>query len=357
VKHITICGERGKFCGLPANNGIWNWGDEIVVGFNRGIYKETSKPPSMDRERPQETLLARSRDGGESWHLEQPVNFGPGFDAQGRPEAEDAVPLPAEVDFGNPDLAMRCSGGLFRVSYDRGGTWRGPYAFPSFGLEGKMSARTDYSIRSSSECLFFLSSRAPGIRAKLQDRAFCARTSDGGRTFSFLSWIDTEAHGPRSVMPSTVRLSETELVTTMRRRKDRHENGELIQENWIDAHYSPDNGASWQYQSKVADTDTPEQWKNGNPPSAVKLPDGRICVTYGYRATPYAIKARISTDRGRDWSPEIILRKDARLWDIGYTRSVVRGDGKIVTIYYFTTIDQPHNFLAATIWHPDEAAD
>ena len=150
-------------------------------------------------------------------------------------------------------------------------------------------------------------------------------------------------------------MSETELITTMRRRRDRHDRGELVQENWIDAHGSTDNGASWTFLSRVADTDKPEQWKKGNPPSAVRLPDGRICVTYGYRATPYAIKARISGDKGRSWGPEIVLRDNARLWDIGYSRSVVRCDGKIVTVYYFTTSDQPHNFLAATIWHPDDA--
>ena len=32
----------------------------------------------MDKELPQETLVARSLDGGETWRVEQPANLGPG---------------------------------------------------------------------------------------------------------------------------------------------------------------------------------------------------------------------------------------------------------------------------------------
>ncbi len=93
---------------------------------------------------------------------------------------------------------------------------------------------------------------------------------------------------------------------------------------------------------------------NGNPPSLVKLPDGRICVTYGYRNIPYSIRARISTDKGKTWSKEILLRDDARKFDIGYTQSIVREDGKIVTVYYYTTEEKNEMHIAATIWNPDD---
>jgi hypothetical protein len=155
----------------------------------------------------------------------------------------------------------------------------------------------------------------------------------------------------RSVMPATVRLSETELVSTMRRKHSKRvENGPKITRNWIDAYKSDDNGKTWKFLSKVANTDTGEH--NGNPPSMVKLNDGRLCVAYLYRAAPIGVRAKISSDNGKTWGDEIMLRNDGRTWDLGYSRMVVRPDGKVVTIYYYTTEKNPEQHIAATIWDP-----
>jgi hypothetical protein len=60
----------------------------------------------------------------------------------------------------------------------------------------------------------------------------------------------------------------------------------------------------------------------------------------------------VSDDHGRTWGPEFFLRDDARTWDIGYCRSVVRADGKVVTMYYYATPERYENHIAATIWSP-----
>ena len=89
----------------------------------------------------------------------------------------------------------------------------------------------------------------------------------------------------------------------------------------------------------------------GNPPQLIALADGRLCLTYGVRAAPYRICAKLSADAGLNWSDEIVLRDDGAGRDLGYVRSVQRPDGKIVTVYYFW--DQktgPERYLAATIW-------
>jgi hypothetical protein len=83
------------------------------------------------------------------------------------------------------------------------------------------------------------------------------------------------------------------------------------------------------------------------------LRDGRVVVTYGYRSNPYGMRARISRDTGRTWGREIVLRDDGATWDLGYSRSVQRGDGKVVTIYYHTTAAHPEQHIAATIWDPN----
>ena len=63
--------EPGKFCGWPANEGIWSWGDEILVGFELRDYLKSSKTHSADYSKPGRCVLARSLDGGRSWKLER----------------------------------------------------------------------------------------------------------------------------------------------------------------------------------------------------------------------------------------------------------------------------------------------
>jgi hypothetical protein len=84
----------------------------------------------------------------------------------------------------------------------------------------------------------------------------------------------------------------------------------------------------------------------------VKLRDGRLLVTFGYRAPAFGIRARISTDQGRTWGEDVILRADAVDWDLGYTRSVQRPDGRIVTVYYYNDAASTERYIAGTIWTP-----
>ena len=36
IEHSIAAIEEGRFHGWPANNGVWQWGDEILVGFTQG---------------------------------------------------------------------------------------------------------------------------------------------------------------------------------------------------------------------------------------------------------------------------------------------------------------------------------
>ena len=73
VQHVKIYYEKGRFGGWPANYGMWNWDNEILVGFSRGYYRDLGPTRHhIDREKPEEHWLARSLDGGETWSLEYP---------------------------------------------------------------------------------------------------------------------------------------------------------------------------------------------------------------------------------------------------------------------------------------------
>ena len=337
-KHVILYQEPGRFGGWPANHGIWSWGDEILVGFERAYYQSNEKGHSIVPDRPADQGLARSLDGGETWRLEDPGELACGF--------ENPFLPPEEINFGHPDFAMKCGGSGFFTSYDRGKSWQGPYRLPDFGR--KLTSRTDYLVLGPKECIFFLSAFEPKVEAGLQDRAFCVHTRDGARTFEFLSWITGEPIAVRSVMPSTVRGSKEQLISALRRRHDMLGGDTVKPTCWIDVYHSFNGGQCWEFLSKVADTGN---W-NGNPPSMVRLHDDRLCVVYGYRNAPFGIRARLTFDEGKTWGDEIILRDDGRTWDLGYPRMVQRLDGKLVTIYYYTTDHNPEQHIAATIWKP-----
>ncbi len=73
-----------------------------------------------------------------------------------------------------------------------------------------------------------------------------------------------------------------------------------------------------------------------------------------YMNQPYTFVVEQHEDDGKSWSGEIHLRDDGRTWDFGYPRIVQRPDGKIVTIYYYTTEENPEQHIAATISDADE---
>jgi len=90
----------------------------------------------------------------------------------------------------------------------------------------------------------------------------------------------------------------------------------------------------------------------GKPPHLLRLRDGRLLVTYGYRHEPYGQRACISTDGGERWDydHEIILRDDAPNGDLGYPASVELDDGTIITVYYQQDRSGEKTCLMATHW-------
>jgi len=337
VRNVTVFKEAGKFGGWPANNGVWVWGNEIVVGFIQGTFKNTERGHAIDGQKPEMLRYARSLDGGLTWKIEVP-SF---LDADGK--EQEGTECPGGLDFTAPDSAVTLrmvssSRGFSRFYYskDRAHTWQGPYKIPAFDRKG-IAARTDYIVDGKHELTAMVTASKENGR---EGRVFCTRTKDGGKTWDFVAWVGPEPEG-FSIMPSSVRLSPSRILTAIRRKEG--------PDHFIDAWVTDDNGKSWKFLNKPAES---TGGSVGNPPSMIRLKDGRLAITYGYRSAPYGIRARISTDQGVTWGTEIILRDDAGTWDLGYPRTVQRADGKIVTIYYFNDHKDQERYIAATIWDP-----
>lgn len=336
-KNVIVYKEPGRYGGWPANHGVWSWGNEVVVGFTAAHYKPTKQGHAVNRDIPFEDWQARSVDGGETWSIEKPPVLKPPVDGGPEPRKLDRA-----MDFQAPGFALMFRHTNYHVgptrfycSEDRCKIWNGPFQFHPEGID-KIGSRTDYIVLSKHECLMF------GTAAKANDRegkVFCARTLDGGVTWKLVSIIGGEPNG-YMIMPSSTMLARRQYITTIRR-KDLHKPAA------IDCYRSDDDGRTWNRISIVA-----EPIGSGNPPSLVKLKDGRLCVVYGYRVEPYGIRAKLSSDNGTTWSDEIVLRDDSPTGDLGYPRSIQRPDGKVLSTYYYNGPKDSDRAIEGTIWTP-----
>lgn len=333
-ENVVVYREPGRYGGWPANHGLWQWDDELVVGFSATFFKDTTTDHRIDRTRPTYEIQARSLDGGRTWKVEEDLPF------SDRKQEAKPTPLTEPLDFTAPGFALMFRfGGLhqgpswFYTSTDRCRTWQGPWSFAVEGVEG-ISTRTDLVPLGPREALMF------GSCGKKSDqkegRVFCARTDDGGVTWRLVSYIGEEPPaGGFAIMPSTLRLSGDVLLTAIRMGKPEYR---------IELWRSDDLGAHWTHVSAVTGD------IGGNPPASVLLPDGRLCVTYGYRRKPTGIRARTSSDHGKTWSPEIIIRDDGYDGDLGYPRTVIRPDGTVLTVYYYNGPRVEDRSIEATFW-------
>ncbi len=356
MHHVTVAFEPGRFKGWPANYGLWVWEDEVLVMYEDAI-SDTSdiNRHTFDPSKGLFVEQARSKDGGKTWRIEKCPILRPG--PQGKPwNGQDGPPVTAlrePINFHHPDFAILFRSAwheygphYFFYTYDRGRTWHGPYALPSWKYEA-VFARTCFIADSANEGIAFLSG---GRDDNNEDGAetFMVRTRDGGINWEWVARSNrpTPEQGVRqsnfTIMPAAVRISPQSLLCLGRcteRTKNHH---------WIEAWASGDDGATWSHRSMV-DTSN-----SSTPPALLRLPDLRLVLTYGYRIPPFGIRARISEDNGRTWGDEIVLRSDGGNFDLGYTRNVLLKDGSILTAYYFN--DDPHKErrIEATLWHIDQ---
>ncbi len=361
MEHIIVYQEEGRYAGWPANYGIWSWGDEIVVGFTSGYHLDSGGFHARDRSKPSTTMQARSLDGGLTWDYQEMPLRAPGNKGLSVGEHSDGsdndnkginqpVPLDKEVNFMDPNFAMlfareNVDGGTswFYTSTDRCHSWQGPYSLSMMGQIG-IAARTDYVIDDAQECMIFLT--APTIEGtETGSRVFCAQTVNGGKDFEFKSWVSPSREDGFSIMPASARISEDTLVVATR---EREQFNEKEKKDWIDLYISQDNGLSWSYRGRPVE----DCGNGGNPATLTKLADGRLCMTYAFRNSPYGMRAKLSEDNGLTWGEEIILRADGGSHDIGYPRTILRQDGQLVTVYYYNDRLGGACYIAATIWKP-----
>lgn len=105
---------------------------------------------------------------------------------------------------------------------------------------------------------------------------------------------------------------------------------------------SDDGGKTWSTPHSIG------VW--GLPSHLLRLRDGRLLMSYGYRREPFGNQARISADEGRTWSQPIVLSADGASVDLGYPSTIENDDGTLVTIWYEKLRSSPNAVLRQATW-------
>ena len=334
VERVTVWKRKGRFAGWPANNGIWCWGDEILVGFDVGFMQLGGGFHLIDRNKDILPWFARSMDGGQTWCDEPGIGVSLPRDKDYFRKINDA-----DIELNSYDFCMTGRMANIHVgpsylftSPDRGQEWFGPYIFPFH-----CAARTDYVVRDS---VAYWGLTIPKINQK-EGHPYGV-TIENGRSVDFTGrmWGDVDARS-FAIMPSIAfGENEKELVSAIRMKRRRLHSIELSA--------SEDNGLNWKRRSSIE----LDSGKGGNPASLIRLDDQRLFVSYGIRREPYPIVYRVSSNNGRSWSKPVGLRFSSGGHDMGYTRSVQRTDGSVVTVYYVHDHPNTERYIEAAICKP-----
>lgn len=360
-EHVDVYREDGIFAGWPANHGMWRLGGRVIVGFQIGELTYNNVVfHAVARMSPVVPMMAETLDEGLTWmayHPVGPVELLPHhgvLSSRRQSQIEESmVPLRQPVDFHSVLVKFRMTGVSRGRSYmcvsEDGYTWNGPYVLPLFGRAG-MSARTSYLVdeQDSSRCLAFWS--AAKLSDEWEGQPLCAETRDGGVSWELISWIDEPPMRGFGIMPSAVRFPGGRLVCCVRWR-ERSLAGKYGRQSdpfgtGIICYESVDEGRTWD----LISVPVRGMGQAGNPPDLVLMPDGRLVLVYGWRDGPYSIVYQVSKDRGRSWSEPDTVRDGGGCHDLGYSRSFVRSDGRVCSVYYWNDSPDSERYIAATVW-------
>ena len=324
---------------------------ELVVAFRRapdrlrlGDEKYTHTDPNSY------LMLVRSKDSGRTWTKEPQLLYAHPFGGSQDPcmvQLRDNsilcasygwawMPAPALAKLKQPISVNRGNfvflGGYLLRSVDGGNSWQPPIIPPRcqgdervdiFGEPIGAHNRGAMCEGADGRLYWVVSMLPPGANTHTETHLMISE--DKGTTWNYACPVAQDAK---------VTFNETSLYETPK--------GDLVaflRTAGIDDHAciarSKDHGKTFQ------------PWEDlgfqGHPFHALRLPDNRVLLVYGYRHPPFGIRARVLDAECTNvaTAPEIILRADGGGVDLGYPWATMVSKDRALVVYYFNKADGP----------------
>ena len=210
-------------------------------------------------------------------------------------------------------------------SSDDGVTWSAPYRVPVNSPHGPISLSDGRVIYAGKR--LWHETRRIGV----------ADSRDDGQTWRWLAEIPTR-DGDDFTDYHELHIGEAangHLIAQIRTHNKVHERETLQSE-------SEDGGRTWSMPHSIG------VW--GLPSHLLRLKDGRMLMTYGYRRAPFGNQARLSEDHGKTWSAPMTISNDGPAGDLGYPSTVQLDDGTLATVWYERMKGSPRAVLRQASW-------
>ena len=220
-----------------------------------------------------------------------------------------------------PEEEKRDIGATFRISYDNGRTFGELHKSPVRNPHGPMelqngeilwcgtefSAMDSYSVDKGIQCY-----QLDPTSGNMIKRGEIPAIYDGEDQL-----ISTE--------PYMIELPSGKLICHIRGEGEKKD----FKQFTLFQSVSNDCGRTWSMPQQII------EHRGGAPAHLLYHSSGALVSVYGYRQSPYEIRAIISYDEGESWkNPIVLYDTGGGSGDIGYPMSIEADNGEIITVFY-----------------------
>lgn len=356
VRDVVIYEDPKFHCAFPSV--VKRKNGEIIVAFRRAPDRKVFAEAKTNHVDPNSYLVTVKSKDGITWEREPSLLYAHPFGGSQDPcmlQLRDGTILCSSYGWGfvRPDGLPNLKQPVFEVvpgvvflggyvlrSEDGGKSWQGPHYPPHIEPEINYSAMGEplpaynrgamYEGKNGNIYWVVAASDSNKPRKKTSNHLLVSE--DKGKTWRYSSVVAIDAKAS---------FNETSIYETPK--------GDLVAflrtaglEDQACIARSTDGGKTFQPWERMG--------FQGHPLQALRLPDNRVLLTYGYRHKPYGIRARILNAECTDFAtaPEMVLREDGIGTDIGYPWAVVLDKKRVLVTYYFATQEKSQH-IAGTI--------
>ena len=344
AEQVTVYDDARFYAAFPSI--VRRPNGELLVAFRHAPERRAFGERTSHTDANSYLVLVRSTDAGKTWSREPELIHAHAFGGSQDPcmvQLDDGTIVctsyawaPLEPNtFGKLKQPVARHGnfiflgGYLVRSMDGGRSWQGPFVPPScqheanHDLFGKpLPAYNRGAMCQGRDGNLYWVVASNSTNAPQRSATHLLISSDKGETWKYSSVVAED---------SKAEFNETSIYETPK--------GDLV------AFLRTANFNDRTCIARSSDRGKSFQWKDagfqGHPHHALRLPDKRVLLVYGFRHKPFGIRARVLNPECTNaaTAPELILRDDGGSGDLGYPWATMVSDKRALVVYYFNRAD------------------